>query len=423
MKKLYASLLVMLTTAIFTQQTLARPVPRGDYYDYELSDYLDLEAVVNVFARSGNLVDFEHRLNDHRNAVSNLDLNGDGYVDYLRVVKLTDRRAHIILIQAVLGRDFYQDVATIVVGRDRNNREYVQVIGDPGLYGYDYIIEPVFARRPTILRWLWNSSPDRYVSRYYWGYYPSYFRFRPIVAVHVYHHHIYTFRDPRLQFRFHTHRIHPLPIELLRPYHRNDYWRNNHHLRFEYRHQNIRNRTQLPPRTSTPNPPARQPETRPSENERRDTRPATPQGGQPRVTPPANNRGGQEVERQRPQPQRAEPQRSEPGRSAPQRVEPPRSTPQRTEPQRVEPQRTTPQRTETQSTTPQRTETQRSTPQRTETQSSTPQRVQTPRNESTQPARSTQESTPSRNTQQSRERNDNSENSTGRGSTPASPRR
>ena len=322
MKKLYTSLLAIITAAFFTQQTMARPFLSTDYFENELSDYLDLEAVVDVFSRSRNLVDFEYQLNDFRNAVSNLDLNGDGFVDYLRVVKLSDRRAHIILIQAVLGRDFYQDVATITVGRDRYNREYVHVIGDPGLYGFDYIIEPVFHRRPPIVRWIWNNSPNVFVSRYHWGYYPSHFHFRPIVAVHVYHHHIYSFRNPRLQFHIHTHRVHPLPIEVMRQYKRNDFWRSNEHLQFENRHQNIRNRTQLPPRTALPDPPARQPETRSSENERRGSGSVTPQRAEPQRSTP---------QRTEPQ-QRAEPQRSERQPVSPQGVQSQRN--QNTQPAR-----------------------------------------------------------------------------------------
>src|SRR5690554_5258941 len=88
---------------------------------YDLSDHLDLEAVATVFAQSKNIEDFEYQLNDYRNQVSNLDLNNDGYVDYLRVIKMNDRNEHIILIQAVLNRNYFQDVATIIVGRDNFN--------------------------------------------------------------------------------------------------------------------------------------------------------------------------------------------------------------------------------------------------------------------------------------------------------------
>ena len=75
--------------------------------------------------------DFERRLNDDNNQISNLDLNGDGEVDYLRVIETYENDLHLVVIQAILDRDVFQDVATIVVDRDSNSNISVQVIGRP----------------------------------------------------------------------------------------------------------------------------------------------------------------------------------------------------------------------------------------------------------------------------------------------------
>lgn len=53
---------------------------------YDISDNLDLRAVASIFGESANLEDFERRLNDPGEQISNLDLNGDNQVDYLRVI-------------------------------------------------------------------------------------------------------------------------------------------------------------------------------------------------------------------------------------------------------------------------------------------------------------------------------------------------
>lgn len=53
----------------------------------EISDNLDLKAVASVFGESSNLQDFERRLNNPRLQLSNLDLNYDNQVDYLRVIE------------------------------------------------------------------------------------------------------------------------------------------------------------------------------------------------------------------------------------------------------------------------------------------------------------------------------------------------
>lgn len=97
--------------------------------NYDISDNLDLQAVASIFGESKDLEDFERRLNDPSIQISNLDLNGDNYVDYLRVVEIAEGDVRIIVIQAVLGQDQFQDVATIEMERQRNKTVHVQVVG------------------------------------------------------------------------------------------------------------------------------------------------------------------------------------------------------------------------------------------------------------------------------------------------------
>ena len=94
----------------------------------DISDNLDLRAVATIFGDAADLEDFERRLNDPKAQISNLDLNNDNYVDYLRVIESVEGSAHIIVIQAVLDKDIYQDVASIEVERDNNNNVQVQVV-------------------------------------------------------------------------------------------------------------------------------------------------------------------------------------------------------------------------------------------------------------------------------------------------------
>ena len=53
----------------------------------EISDNLDLKAIGIIFGKAKNLEEFKEMINDWRNPISNLDLNYDGEVDYLRVLK------------------------------------------------------------------------------------------------------------------------------------------------------------------------------------------------------------------------------------------------------------------------------------------------------------------------------------------------
>ena len=141
----------------------------------EISDNLDLRAVASIFGDSKDLEDFERRLNNPEVPISNLDLNGDNQVDYLRVIETVEGNAHLIVIQSVLGRDMFQDIATVEVEKDRNNRIQVQVVGNVFMYGNNYIYEPVYSFTPVIYTNFWVSNYRPYWSTWYWGYYPTYY--------------------------------------------------------------------------------------------------------------------------------------------------------------------------------------------------------------------------------------------------------
>lgn len=142
----------------------------------DISDQLDLRAVATLFGESRDLQEFERNLNDPQLQISNLDLNGDNYVDYLRVIEHQDRNTHVIIIQAVLERDVFQDVATIEVESNRRRRNaQVQIVGNPYIYGNNFIIEPMFAYTPVIYNHFWAPVYNVYVSPWSWGYYPTYY--------------------------------------------------------------------------------------------------------------------------------------------------------------------------------------------------------------------------------------------------------
>lgn len=143
----------------------------------EVSDNLDLRAVASIFGQSANLEDFERRINNPRAQISNLDLNQDGNVDYLRVIEDVNNNSHIVIIQSVLGADIFQDIATVEVQRDFNNQIQVQVVGDHFIYGPNFIYEPIFVSRPVIFNTFWVGNYRPYFSQYYWNYYPTYFTF------------------------------------------------------------------------------------------------------------------------------------------------------------------------------------------------------------------------------------------------------
>ena len=141
----------------------------------KISADLDLSIVATLFGEAKNLEDFEMRLNDPELEVSNLDLNNDNRVDYLRVVESIENNSHLVLIQAVVDRDIYQDVATINVEKNNYNSINIQIIGNRNLYGTSFIYKPVYYRTPTLLSLFWNSNYRAYYSNWKWNYYPKHY--------------------------------------------------------------------------------------------------------------------------------------------------------------------------------------------------------------------------------------------------------
>ncbi|WP_269225158.1 hypothetical protein [Flavobacterium eburneipallidum] len=168
-------LLLTLMTSVFVSQMQGQNRTIVSATNSEISDNLDLRVVASIFGDSRNLQDFERQLNDPKLQISNLDLNNDYEVDYLRVIESVENRTHLVIIQSVLDRDLYQDVATIEVEKDRYNQVQIQVVGNAYMYGDNYIYEPVYYRTPLIYASFWVNNYRPYYSSWSWNIYPSYY--------------------------------------------------------------------------------------------------------------------------------------------------------------------------------------------------------------------------------------------------------
>ena len=190
MKKLTTLLmtLMLMSTALWADETITVSANNSD-----ISEGLDLKVVAKLFAEAKNLEEFENMLNNPDSAFCNLDLNGDGQVDYLRVIETGSGDKRLVVLQAVLATDIYQDVASIYVEKDANDEVSVQVVGDEYVYGTNYIIEPVYVYRPVIYDWFWCDAWYAWHSPWYWGYYPSWWYVHSCWAHDWYWHHCYAY--------------------------------------------------------------------------------------------------------------------------------------------------------------------------------------------------------------------------------------
>ncbi|MBQ0075625.1 MAG: hypothetical protein KBS69_00595 [Bacteroidales bacterium] len=163
------------TTTITTPKVQTITTTKVTALSQDVSLHLDLQAVGAAFAQSSSVQAFEYLLNNSSYMLSNLDLNRDGYIDYLRVLETTNGYAHVFLIQAVLAPNVFQDVATIVAEVSTVKQAYVQIIGAPYIYGPNYIVQPTYYATPVIYTYLTSRNYKPWRSPWYWNYYPSCF--------------------------------------------------------------------------------------------------------------------------------------------------------------------------------------------------------------------------------------------------------
>ena len=178
-KTVYTTQVVTPTPKVTTVTTVTVTSFNNDW-----SFYLDLQAVAAAFAESNSVQEFERILNSSRYMINNLDLNRDGWVDYLRVIEVRQGYRHVFLIQACLAPSVFQDVATLVA-EWQANKLFVEVIGDPYLYGYNYVVRPVFVKRPPMWDIFGRPTYNPWTSPYYYGYWPNYYtKPKPIYLNH-----------------------------------------------------------------------------------------------------------------------------------------------------------------------------------------------------------------------------------------------
>ena len=176
-------------------------------------DNLDLYAVLTLFQKSKTIEAFEKSLNDEKTGINNLDLNLDKKVDFIKVTTKKDGDAFSFILQVDVTKTETQDVAIILVSKDKKDKVSIQAVGDEDLYGKDYVIEPkgnssvtanpgytgenpvtvnvpatttVVVQSAPIVQYVYSPAYVPYYPPYYYGYYPPWFGFATVMAVGIY---------------------------------------------------------------------------------------------------------------------------------------------------------------------------------------------------------------------------------------------
>ncbi len=176
-------------------------------------DNLDLYAVLTLFQKSKTIEAFEKSLNDEKTGINNLDLDLDKKVDFIKVITKKDGDAFSFILQVDVTKTETQDVAVILVNKDKSDKVSIQMVGDEELYGKDYVIEPkgnspvtanpgyvgenpvkesipatttVVVQSAPVVQYVYSPAYVPYVPPYYYGFYPPWFGFATVMAVGIY---------------------------------------------------------------------------------------------------------------------------------------------------------------------------------------------------------------------------------------------
>jgi hypothetical protein len=243
--------LLALLIAVGTTTIQAQKCAQVNAMNSEISDNLDLRAVASIFGDSRNLQDFERRLNDPRLQISNLDLNYDNQVDYLRVIESVHRNTHLIILQSVIDYDLFQDIATIEVEKDRYNRVNIQVVGNNFMFGTNYIFEPVYYTTPRIYASFWSSNYRPYCSNWRWNYYPKhYYSWNPF-PVYRYRNNINTCLNFNNTYNYVNFRRSSIAVNIYKSNSNNGYEKLHPNHSFSKRNSNFSNRYELDSRRNS----------------------------------------------------------------------------------------------------------------------------------------------------------------------------
>jgi hypothetical protein len=104
-------------------------------------DHFSLQGALEMFKQASSPEEFEKMLNSQDKNVNNLDLNGDGEVDYIKVIDKADKNVHAFILQVAISGTENQDIAVIELEKTGDTTAILQIIGDEEIYGEQVIVE------------------------------------------------------------------------------------------------------------------------------------------------------------------------------------------------------------------------------------------------------------------------------------------
>jgi hypothetical protein len=104
-------------------------------------DNFSLQGALEMFKQSSSVEEFEKLINTESKNVNNLDLNGDGEIDYVKVIDKADKDVHAFILQIAVSETENQDIAVIELEKTGDTTAVLQIVGDEEIYGEQTIVE------------------------------------------------------------------------------------------------------------------------------------------------------------------------------------------------------------------------------------------------------------------------------------------
>ena len=104
-------------------------------------DNFSLQGALEMFKKASSIEEFEKLINTESKNVNNLDLNGDGDIDYIKVIDKAGKDVHAFILQVAVSETENQDIAVIELEKTGDTTAMLQIIGDEEIYGEQVIVE------------------------------------------------------------------------------------------------------------------------------------------------------------------------------------------------------------------------------------------------------------------------------------------
>src|ERR1017187_3281930 len=145
----------------------------------DLSKGLDLVAIGELLKKTKDAKTLEEELNKP-GSINNVDLDGDGKVDYLKVTEYGKDNEHGLSITDDVKQGETQEIATVQITKDNDQQADVNVQGNQDIYGPGANYHSSFGVGDFLLMsYLFMPHPF-YMSPWGFGYYPPFYM-RPMV--------------------------------------------------------------------------------------------------------------------------------------------------------------------------------------------------------------------------------------------------